>query len=247
MSFLIITNRLQQAFDTEKSFADIFNKLTFFFSSILSKAIVILIFQLDEYVHVSQNSHLKKFNNHIKESIQLIVINRLRSTIVRSINKNIKDDIYSLSFYFSNWLLNRVIFRRVIQRFNKNIVDYRDSFVSFNQLKSQSSNFDDNSSSFELFVFKANRIRRQSSIFELKLQSTFISIIVTSNSFSYSFVVFRRKRSSLTSLTSNFFVFRTFSIFIFSIEFITDIDDNQQNFFHFSNEQIDTRQSINHQ
>ena len=38
-------------------------------------------------------------------------------------------------------------------------------------------------------------------------------------------------------------MFQAFSISIFNIEFI--IDDNQQNFFHFNNEQIDTRQSTN--
>ena len=143
------------------------------------EATIILTFQFDEYIHASQNSHLNEFNNHIKKSIQLMITNRLRSTVAKSTNRNVKDIIYSLFFYSSNWLFNRVTLRRVIQRFDKNIVNYKSSFVNF-RFRSSSSNSNSYSESPTL---KSNRFRSQFSN-QLNRQLAFTFVTVISNSLS---------------------------------------------------------------
>ena len=124
----------------------------------LSKAIVVLVFQFDEYVHVSQNSHLKKFSHYIRKSIRLIIINRLRSTTTRSTNKDIRNFSYSFLFYSSDWLFNRAALRRIIQRFDKDIVDYRISLI--------------NDLSFKSTALKTNRFRFQFSTTNVKNTET---------------------------------------------------------------------------
>ena len=71
-------------------------------TSIFEK-LVILDFQFNDYIHSNNNNfHKKKFFQHIKNSIKLIINNQLRSAEARSVQRNIRFNSFFLSFYSSN-------------------------------------------------------------------------------------------------------------------------------------------------
>ena len=182
----------------------------------LSKIVVVLTFQLKNYLHVEHQSYLNEFIDEIRRFIQRIIINRLRFFVVKLINKEIKINSFSLSSYFFEWSLNKITFRRNIEKFRKIIVDYKINFLNF---KFRSSN-DNNFSFIESFNFKTRRFQFQFS----KKKRAFFFITSTLkkhfSSISFSNLSVRRFKSiSISNIKS-----------IFDL-FVDSIIDNRRFFF----------------
>ena len=150
------------------------------------------------------------------------------STSIKSINKKIKNSFYLFFVYFSNWLLNRAIFRRIIQRFIKNIINYRANFVNLKFQQQNSNNF----SFIESIVSRSNRFQSQSSTTNFNRRFTFFFDTSFSNFFSLLISIFKRN----ITLTLNASILWTSFVLIFNIEFVDDIQsiDNNQ-FLNFNN------------
>ena len=195
-------------------------------TSIFEK-LIIFAFQFSDYIHSNNNnSHKKKFAQLIKNSIKLIINNRLRSADAKSIQRNIKFNSFPLSFYSFEWLTFKTILRRFIRRFDEDITSYR---FSFDTSRNRSVSFSANNS-FELFAFQSKRFRFQSSIRNINRRLSF-------SHFSF---------SSLTSTLSTFTNRSTFSILNFSVSrasFISESSIESKNFASFNN--IDNIDSIN--
>ena len=114
--------------------------------SVLFETTITFVFRLSDYLHASNNSHLKMFIEVYKHSIQQVIVSRFRFSVVRidSSERHIKNSSYSLFFYSVEWLLNRAALRDAVQRFDKNIVAFR---VTFANLKSRFFNHESSSSS----------------------------------------------------------------------------------------------------
>ena len=175
---------------------------------------------------------MNEFISKVRQSIQLITFNRFRSSTVRAINKEIKISFFSLSSYFFEWSLSKAALRRDIERFNRNIVDYKAIFQN-SRSRSFSSNFN---SSMKSFVFKVKRFRSQSFV-KISRERVFTFFLITfvfesDSQFSTSFSFFS---------TLNVDNRRFKSIFIFNIESV----ESQKHFTQSSsNHQSITRQFI---
>ena len=94
--YYVISKSFAKNFQRSKNFSKHFNKLT------LSKIVVALTFQLKNYLHVEHQLYLNEFIDEIRRSIQRVTINRLRSFVVKSINKKIKINSFFYRHIFSS-------------------------------------------------------------------------------------------------------------------------------------------------
>ena len=143
-------------------------KLTFAFF-VINDVTIILIFQLNEYNQQSNAFFVNEIIDVNRHDFNLVVINRLRSTIVKSIVRNTRQIFVDLLDYFIEWNINKTALRRFIQRFNRDITDYKAFFIT---IKNRLFNNSDENSLFELFVSKNQKFH---SIFSKNLRSLIFS------------------------------------------------------------------------
>ena len=131
-----------------------------FVSKLISTATIpkfaaVLTFQFFDYLQTEGNFHKIFFFVSIRESIRLVIINKLRSATVKSIQRNIKVISFFLSLYSIEWHISFVKLRQVIKRFDLAIISYRKSFVNFKFRFFTSFN----STSLKSSVFRSSRFR----------------------------------------------------------------------------------------
>ena len=178
-------------------------------SFVINETTIILTFQLNEYNQQSNVFFVNEIIDVIRHDLNFVVINKLRSAIARSSVKNTRQIFIKLFKYFTEWNINKIVLRRCIQRFNKNIVDYKVFFIT---IRNQSFNFNDDSSSFESI---ASNIQKFHSIFSKSFrQFIFSSFISQFDDFSFSSFLF----SKIISSIFDFSISRIFFVIIINIE-----------------------------
>ena len=94
-------------------------------------------FQLDVFQQINYRYVVKYYFDEIKKTIQLIVINNIRSIFARQFNlvdfvKKIKNNSMNSSAYSIEWVIDKKLLRVVFRQFHELIVFYR---IAFNIIK----------------------------------------------------------------------------------------------------------------
>ena len=101
-------------------------------------------------------SFVIEFIEQIRNNINLVIVNKLRSTTIKLKVKNIKHDSIELFNFLIEWTINKIKLRFVLQRFEKNITNFKNNFINFKSQLLNSNNF---ISLFESTILKTNRYR----------------------------------------------------------------------------------------
>ena len=102
-------------------------------SVIIIKNIVVLNFQLDVFQQTNHRYVVKYYFDEIKKTIQLIVINNIRSIFVKQLNlvdfvKKIKNNSTNSSIYSIEWVIDKSLLRANFRQFQKLTILYRATF-----------------------------------------------------------------------------------------------------------------------